>query len=117
MLHHTLGLVFVREKRKSEGLAEFKAAAQEAPDNARYSYVYAVALHDAGQAGEALKVLNAALRRNPNDRDVLYGLAHFEGQAGHREAALGYARQLTELDPDNAEYAKMRRQMEEVPQK
>ena len=85
VLHHSLGLVLVREKRKGEGLEELKTAAQLAPGNARYSYVYAVALHDAGQGKEALKVLNTALRRNPNDRDVLYGLAHFEGQAGNRE--------------------------------
>jgi tetratricopeptide (TPR) repeat protein len=117
VLHHSLGLVLVREKRKSESLEELKTAAQLAPGNARYSYVYAVALHDAGQGKEALKVLNTALKRNPNDRDVLYGLAHFEGQAGNRELATGYARQLTALDPENAEYARMLKQMEGGPQR
>ena len=39
---------------------EFGEAAKLAPENARYAYVYAVALNDGGRAAEALKVLDAA---------------------------------------------------------
>jgi Flp pilus assembly protein TadD len=111
-LHYALGLLYVREKRAGESLAELRSAAQFAPANARYSYVYAVALHDGGQPKEALKVLNAAMQRNGNDRDVLSALVQYEAQAGNREVAIARARQLTELDPENAEYARMLKQME-----
>jgi len=78
-----------------------------APDNARFAYVYAVALHDTGRAQGALQVLAAALKRDPYDRDVLSGLAYFTAQAGNREGALGYVKQLRELDPENPQYAQM----------
>jgi tetratricopeptide (TPR) repeat protein len=110
-LHHTLGLVLVRQKRGAEGLVELRTAAQLAPDDARFAYVYAVALNDAGQRAEALKVLESALKRRPYDRDLLSGLAFFNLQAGKREQALAYVKQLRELDPENAEYARMAKQM------
>ena len=112
VLQHALGLTLVRLKRPAESLAALRAAAQLAPDNARFAYVYAVALNDAGQRSEALKVLALALARHPYDRDVLSGLAYFSAQGGKREQALGYVKQLRELDPENAEYAQMATQIE-----
>ena len=82
-----------------------------APDSARFAYVYAVALNDAGRAKDALQVLAAALKRDPYDRDVLSGLAYFTAQAGNRELALGYVKQLRELDPENPQYAQMAKQI------
>ena len=111
-LHHTLGLALTRQKKTADALKEFKAAADMAPASGRFAYVYGVALNSGGQSGEAIKVLNAALKRQPYDRDILSGLAYFNAQAGKREVAMGYVRQLRELDPDNAEYAQMARQIE-----
>jgi Flp pilus assembly protein TadD len=37
--------------------------------------------------------------RQPNDRDLLSGLALYTAQAGQREAALAYAKRLVALDP------------------
>ena len=62
-------------------------------------------------------MLNAALARQPYDRDVLSGLAYFNAQAGKRDVALGYVRKLRELDPDSAEVAQMARQIEGAPQR
>ncbi|MEO8137532.1 MAG: tetratricopeptide repeat protein, partial [Betaproteobacteria bacterium] len=114
-LHHALGLVLTRQKRSAEALQEFRTAATLAPTSGRFAYVYGVALNSGGQSAEAIKVLNAARMRRPYDRDVLSGLAYFNAQAGKREAALGYVRQLRELDPDNAEYAQMAKQIEGAP--
>jgi len=111
VLHHTLGLVLVRQKRGAESLVELRTAAQLAPDDARFAYVYAVAQNDAGQRADALKVLDAALKRHPNDRDVLSGLAYFNAQAGNRDQALLFVKKLRELDPENPEYAQMARQL------
>ncbi|MEP7276807.1 MAG: tetratricopeptide repeat protein, partial [Betaproteobacteria bacterium] len=106
-LHYALGLSLTRQQRRPENLRELRDAANLEPDNARFAYVYAVALNGAGQSADALKVLNAALVRHPYDRDVLSGLAHFSAQAGNQELALGYVKKLRELDPESAEYAQM----------
>ena len=112
VLHHALGLALVRQKRGAEGLQELRTASQLAPTSGRYAYVYAVALNSGGRAAESIAVLNAALARQPYDRDLLSGLAYFNAQAGRRDAALGYVKRLRELDPDSAEVAQMARQIE-----
>jgi len=116
-LHHTLGLVLTRQKKSGEALKEFQTATTLAPASGRFAYVYGVALNSGGKAAEALKVLNAALARQPYDRDILSGLAYFNAQAGRRDVALGYVRQLRELDPENNEYVQMARQIEGAPRR
>jgi Flp pilus assembly protein TadD len=112
VLHHALGLSLVRQKRNPESLQALREATNLEPGNARFAYVYAVALNGVGKRREALKVLGTALTRHPYDRDVLSGLAYFSAQSGNRESALGYVKQLRELDPENAEYAQMAKQIE-----
>ena len=60
--HRTLGLTLVRLKRLDEALGELRRAADLAPDQARYAYVYAVALHSAGRGSEAMATLKAPWR-------------------------------------------------------
>jgi tetratricopeptide (TPR) repeat protein len=105
-LHHALGLALIRQKQTAAGVRELREAAKLAPENAGYAYVYAVALNDTGRPQDALRVLKEALKRHPYDRDVLFALAQYSA-AGNREAALGYARQLAELDPENPQYARL----------
>ena len=52
---HSLGLALTRLKRPDEALAELRRAAELAPEQARYAYVYAVALHSSGRGGEAMR--------------------------------------------------------------
>ncbi len=75
-LHHSLGLLQVRAKNMKAALASLKQAARLAPDDANYTYVYAVALHSTGQTREAKAVLGQALKRMPGDR----GLLQLQGQ-------------------------------------
>ena len=110
-LHYALGLTLVRQKRTADALKELAEAAKLAPENPRFSYVYAVALNSGGRTKDALQVLTTALKTHPYDRDVLFGLAHFSAAAGDRGAAVGYARQLTDLDPENEEYAQLAAQL------
>jgi Flp pilus assembly protein TadD len=100
-LHHALGLLHVRRQRYEAGLASLAQAARLAPENPRYQYVYAVALHDRGRPRESIRVLEAALRRNPVDGDVLSALAQYEAGVDRREAALAHARRLLALAPDD----------------
>ncbi len=62
-LHHALGLALVRQKQTAAAVRELGEAAKLAPANARYAYVYAVALHDTGRPQDALRALKAALER------------------------------------------------------
>jgi tetratricopeptide (TPR) repeat protein len=101
--HLALGLSLTRQKRAGEALKELAEAARLAPENARFTYVYAVALNDAGKAAQARRELEGALKRQPYDREVLLALALFERDAGDRARAVGYARRLAELEPDNAQ--------------
>jgi hypothetical protein len=45
-----------------------------APDNARYAYVYAVALNSTGAQSEAMALLERTHQRHPADREVLMAL-------------------------------------------
>lgn len=100
-LHYALGLSLIRQKRRSDAMAELEQAARFAPDQTHYAYVYAIALNDAGAPGKAIETLRAALARRPNDREALSALASYEAQGGDYAAALGHAQALLKLEPDD----------------
>jgi Flp pilus assembly protein TadD len=98
-LHHALGLTLTRLKRPGDALGELQRATELEPDQPRYAYVYAVALHSGGRRAEAITVLKEILRRYPNDQEVLQALVSFSRMAGDATAALGYAKQLAAITP------------------
>ncbi|UCE85699.1 MAG: tetratricopeptide repeat protein [Deltaproteobacteria bacterium] len=100
-LHHALGLLRVRQGRLPDALDALARAAALAPDRTRYAYVYGVALHSSDQGERALSVLAQAHARRPGDRDLLVGLATISRERGDLVAALGYARKLAALAPDD----------------
>jgi Flp pilus assembly protein TadD len=102
-IHHALGLALVRQKRMAEALKELEKAATLPPDRPRYAYVYAVALDAAGQGGRALEVLARAHAAHPGNREILSALAAYSAKAGRGAAAVGYAKRLLELDPQDPE--------------
>jgi tetratricopeptide (TPR) repeat protein len=106
-VHHALGLTLVRQKRTAAALAELALAARLAPDDARFAYVYGVALHDTGKRAEALKVLRAALEHHPYDRDILFALATYESAAGDSSRARERVKLLRELEPENRDFARL----------
>jgi len=100
-LQHALGLSLVRQKKLDQAVGALAKASQLAPENARYSYVYAVSLQSSGRPQEAIQVLEEGRRRHPVDLEILSALVTFSRDAGQREKALAYARQLQKLVPDN----------------
>jgi predicted CXXCH cytochrome family protein len=106
-IHHALGLTLVRLKRLAEALGELHQAADLEPANARYSYVYGVALYSAGRRNEALEVLKENRARHPNDANTLLALANFSRDAGDVAAALGYAKELARVRPDDLNVARL----------
>jgi Tfp pilus assembly protein PilF len=97
MLHHALGLALVRLKHTDAALGELERATILAPDNARFAYVYAVALHSAGKSKEAIARLEKTLAAHPNDRDVLQALASFHQARGDNAVAEKDAERLRQL--------------------
>jgi tetratricopeptide (TPR) repeat protein len=100
-LLHALGLLRVRQQRPAEALPLLRQAAQARTDNPRYAYVYAVALNDGGKQRESRAVLNGALERFPNDRELLYAAAGYARAAGDGLAAEQYERSLAAIAPGN----------------
>jgi predicted CXXCH cytochrome family protein len=98
-LHYALGLSLVRLKQTDEARAELGRAAELDPSQARYGYVYAVALQSAGRLGEAMTELRENLVRHPDDHDTLSALITYSRNAGDVSAALGYAEQLARTAP------------------
>jgi Flp pilus assembly protein TadD len=115
-LHHALGLTLIRLKQREEALQELRQAAELGPDQARYNYVYAVALNSTGRSNDAMIVLKDGLARHPANRDILSALVAFNRDAGDLVSSLEYAERLTRLAPDNRNLAKfveeLRRQIE-----
>jgi tetratricopeptide (TPR) repeat protein len=66
-LYHSLGLVQVRLKNRQAAMRSLQRAAELAPNEPRYSYVYAVALQDTGKTAEARRVVDEALKRIPGN--------------------------------------------------
>jgi Flp pilus assembly protein TadD len=99
---HALGLLEVRQKHTAEALRLLARSAQLQPQNARYAYVYAVALHSAGEVQKAIAVLTAAHQHRPADREVLSALIAFERDKGDLRSAVVHARELTQLSPKDA---------------
>jgi predicted CXXCH cytochrome family protein len=97
-VHHALGLLLVREKRMPEALSKLAKAAEQSPENARYAYVYGVALDSVGQRGAALAFLEQAHQRFTGDRDILAALSQFSAQGGDRAAATRWEQKLRDLD-------------------
>jgi predicted CXXCH cytochrome family protein len=68
--HLALGLLRVRQKRTAEAIPEMARAAEIAPGNSNYAYVYAVALYSAGQIDAAFSALEKARARFPANTQI-----------------------------------------------
>ncbi|NEV64049.1 tetratricopeptide repeat protein [Thiorhodococcus minor] len=97
-LHYALGLLHIRDKDLAKAVAALGRAAELEPGNARYPYVYALAVEGAGAVEQAIAILERALQAHPEDRDILVALVTFNQKAGNQDAAGDYAARLKALD-------------------
>jgi Flp pilus assembly protein TadD len=98
-IRHSLGLLLVRRRNYAEALPELRKASELAPTNARYAYVYAIALNSIGARAPAMELLEQTHKQHPADRDVLLALVSLARAAGDLSAALTHARELAALYP------------------
>ena len=71
-LLHAWGLMLVRQKKYQSAMDYLQRAADNAPDNIRFRYIYAVALNSTGDPVRAQNELLKAYRQNRYNRDVLF---------------------------------------------
>jgi Flp pilus assembly protein TadD len=92
-------------------LKELDQAARLAPDDARYTYVYAVALNSAGRPAEAIAALVRATARWPGDRDLRLALITMQRDAGRGEAARASAARAAQAFPEDPDLQALARQL------
>ncbi len=100
---YAYGLVLIRNQRYAQATKRLGEAAALRPDNARYSFAYALALQKIGNTRKASTVLMAAHEQHPNNRDILFTLAILSRDRGDVETAAQYANALLRLAPDDPE--------------
>jgi len=93
-LYHALGLQWVRQQRTEEALTMLAKAAAAAPDIARYSFVYGVALHDLGDPEQSIVTLEKALMRHSGNVQILSALYNYSVELGRSEEAERYRKML-----------------------
>ena len=88
----------MRQQRKADALVELRRASELDPRSTRFGYVYAVALHDSGQAAQAIRLLEQVTARDPRDQAVLQALLAFEKARGNSVKAAYWAARLQALE-------------------
>ena len=95
----------------TDAIAEFGKASSLAPDNLRYTYVYAITLNSTGKPDPALRILGETYQRHPYNREVLPGLASILRDRGRPKEATMYAEERVAVMPESAE---AKRLLEEI---
>ena len=108
---HSLGLLETRGGNPQKALQYLHDAAELETVGSRHRFVYAIALHDLGQPREAITRLQALLRQQPRNEEVLLALANYSAELGQRERAAGYAKKLKGIAPGNQAYQQLYRQL------
>ena len=96
-IHHAVGLLRVRQGDLAGALPWLERAATDSGE-ARFAYVYGVALASNGTVERGVRVLEHALRAHPHDRDLLTALATYSEELGRIDEALRYAEHLALVD-------------------
>jgi len=98
---HALGLLLVRQHNYTDALPLLRRASELAPENIRYSYVYAIALNAVGSPGQSMALLERIHQQHPADRAVLIALVSGARNAGDLQTAVTHARELVALNPND----------------
>jgi Flp pilus assembly protein TadD len=99
-LHHSLGLLLVRGNEQDEALLELEKATTLEPGNARFAYVYAVALNSLGRIERSVDVMQDAAIRFPGDFDIHWALVAILRDQGRIDEAKAVAAGLAEQYPE-----------------
>jgi len=84
ILYHALGLWYIRNKKYEKALISFKKALSLNPENARFAYVYAIALGKTSP-NDAIKILQKAYLKHTEDQQIIAALTYYYKQIGEIE--------------------------------
>lgn len=96
ILHHALGLWYVRNKEHEKAVTALKKAAVLDKTNPRFSYVYAVAIGES-KPKEAIAILEEAYHRHTGDQQIVSGLVYYTKQIGASSKSEMYKKKLYAL--------------------
>jgi len=97
VLHHILGLYYIRHQQNIKGIKELKIASKLDTGDARIQYVYAVALSET-KPTEAIKVLESALEKHSGNLEILYALSFYYNKIGNISRASYYKNRADNLN-------------------
>jgi predicted CXXCH cytochrome family protein len=113
-VEYALGLTEVRLKNRERAVAALERAVKLGPDQPRYSYTLAIALHSFERTPEALRVLDAAVKKWPTNRNVLLARATILRDSGQRDSARKAARDLLRAYPGDEDAQALLEQLGEA---
>ena len=96
ILHHTLGLWYVRAKMLQEADMSLKKAVELEENNGRFVYVYAVSIGEKSPQ-KAINILEKAYTAHPGDISIISALAYYYKVIGKLEKSLEYEKKAKEL--------------------
>ena len=112
ILHHALGLLLHRQGQSDESLVALQKAALGAPEDARFQYVYAIALNSAGRPGEALMALEDAQVNHPYAMDIATTLVSISLEQGQKNEAQKHLEYMKKQWPNAPETQSLTQQVE-----
>jgi predicted CXXCH cytochrome family protein len=95
--HYALGLLLVRKQQNEKAVESLRLATELDTSSARYVYVYAVALNSTGKVDLAIRIMQDAHNRFPENVDILSALVAFHRDAGNDFSAQAYMNKLRKL--------------------
>ena len=93
VLHHALGLWYVRNKESDKAEASLKKATDLMPQNARFAYVYAISLGEKNPK-KAIDILEKAYKTHNGNLQIVSGLAYYYKQTGELDKSKVYEEKL-----------------------
>ncbi len=97
ILHHSLGLWYVRNKQNDLAIKELKRAVELDSNNARFSYVYAVAIAK-NDMKSAIVILENIYKKHTGNKEIVAGLRYYYNEIGNTAKSVEYNKKLDDLE-------------------
>lgn len=103
-LNHLAGIAYYGAKNNGAAITHFKRVTPQSRFFQDAVVHVAFILQEENQNDEAVKFLNDAIQKDPEDPDFKYYLGTFHEERGEYQTAEKYINQAIKIDPDNPRY-------------
>ncbi len=97
ILHHSLGLWYVRNQHNDLAIKELKRAVELDSNSARFSYVYAVSIAK-DDIKSAIEILESIHKKHTGDKEIVAGLRYYYSEMGDKVKSRAYQSKLEALE-------------------